>query len=207
MKHTDLVFRDLEDSLNVLKESKKSPVDVRRQFSRFITLTQQLTEMMRKEFEELTGHKWEASEFGEWNHVTELFKKLRRTDYHESPVVINVKENQRFLVDTYQDESGEEYGEYLTFQVTWGLDDPLASDISSELTPMFFDKNKAPIDNIKPDKIDYEFILAPKTDEIKKALELACSDDIHILSEKCFETLEKYYMFYKDRIRELTKKK
>ena len=111
------------------------------------------------------------------------------------------------MVDTYLDESGEEYGGYLTFQVTWGLDDPLASDISSELTPMFFDKNIVPIANIKPDIIDYEFILSPRTNEIKKALEHASSDDVHILSEKCFRTLEKYYMFYQDRVKELTKMK
>lgn len=117
MRDTDLVFRDLEDSLNELKLSRKSPVNVRRQFGRFLTLTQQLTEMMRKEFERSTGHKWKAAEFAEWNTVTDLFKKLRRTDYHESPVVINVKESQHFLVDTHEDESGEEYGGYLTFQV------------------------------------------------------------------------------------------
>lgn len=120
MKDTKLVFRDLEDSLNELKLSRKSPVNVRRQFGRFLTLTQQLTGMMRKECERLTGYKWGASEFGEWNSVTDLFKKLRRTDYHESPVVINVRESQHFLVNTYKDEFGEEYGGYLTFQVTWG---------------------------------------------------------------------------------------
>lgn len=83
----------------------------------------------------------------------------------------------------------------------------MASDLSSELTPMFFDENKVPIEDVKPDIIDYEFILAPRTDEIKKALELAGSDDVHVLSQKCYETLEKYYQFYRGRIRELMKKK
>ena len=88
----ELVFQDLADALNELRAQKSSPKLIRQAFGRFLTLSQQLTEIMRKKYKRLSGREWSAKSFDNWNVVTDLFKKLRREDYHEFPVLIHVKE-------------------------------------------------------------------------------------------------------------------
>jgi hypothetical protein len=121
---------------------------------------------------------------------------LRRTDYHEFPVVINVRESQYYISEVYEDENGNELYGYMVPTVTWGLGDPFSEKIPSGMSIVAYDENNQPIDGVAPEKIEYEFILHPRTTKIETLLKSIRKDDIHELSERCFETLNSYFEFY-----------
>lgn len=195
---TKMIFGDLKAALEELKNNRKVPVTIRRAFGQFLTLTQQLTEAMRKEYKSLTGKEWNASSFSGWNKITELFKELRRTDYHEFPVVINVRESQYYVAEVYEDENGNELYGYMVPTVTWGLGDPFSETIPSGMSIVAYDENHQPIEGVEPEKIEYQFILHPRTKKIENLLKTIGTDDIHELSERCFESLKIYYEYYND---------
>jgi hypothetical protein len=106
---TEIVFRDLSQAYKKLHESYESPNMVRFWFITFVTLTQKLTETMRKEYSAITTLKWKPVTFPGWNAVTEFFKELRNTDYHKLPIRIMIIQTQvyeGFRIDT--DELGNE---------------------------------------------------------------------------------------------------
>jgi hypothetical protein len=189
---TEVVFRDLTSTAKELEDERGSPLKVRRLIGSFITLSQQLTEIMRKEFQELTGKKWEAGSFPGWNVVTELFKKLRRSDYHESPVIIHVQETQYFsLGDIFGDDVK---GGELASQGTWALGDPFSETIPEGIITMLDDPTTG--QRIEPKRRDFVFIFYPGTDEIKKAIEDTGLNDIHKLAQGCLKILTEYFVFY-----------
>ncbi|HYF81869.1 MAG TPA: hypothetical protein VEB00_02415 [Clostridia bacterium] len=69
-----------------------------------------------------------------------------------------------------------------------------------------YDENGEEIKDVVAEKVEYEFILHPRTEEIKKALNDAGTDDIHILCEKCYETMKSYFEFYSMCIKKKKKK-
>lgn len=71
----EVQYADLVASHDDLAAARKSPVKVRRAFSRFVDLTQELTAAMRREFKARTGLDWQASDFPGWNSVTDLFQE------------------------------------------------------------------------------------------------------------------------------------
>jgi hypothetical protein len=197
---TRLIFGDLTDSLRELNENRNSPVKIRRAFGRFITYSQQLTETMRREFSN-AGGKWEPKNISGWNENTDLFKKLRNIDYHGFPAIIHVRESQHYLAAVLENEEGEEFKSYLITQVEWGLGDPFSEQIPGDMTLLIYDEDMNPIDDAKPEFIEYEFILYPRTEEISGVIEKAGTDDIHLLSERCYAVLEKYYDFFQIEIK------
>lgn len=189
---TEVVFRDLASTAEELEEERGSPVRVRRLIGSFITLSQQLTDIMRKEFKELTGNKWKPSSFSEWNAVTELFKKLRRSNYHEYPVIIHVQETQYFSVgDIFADDIN---GGEVASQGTWALGDPFSETMPEGIITML--DNPTTGQPIEPKRRDYTFIFYPRTDEIKKAIEDTGLNDVHQLAQGCLKILIKYFAFY-----------
>ena len=93
-----VAFRDLADVYGELSSGSTSPIAVRRSFARFVDLSQKLTSYMRKEYSATKGEKWDASAYGGWDDITDLFKQLRNDDQHDRPVSIVVEETQYFRV-------------------------------------------------------------------------------------------------------------
>lgn len=196
-----MIFGDIRDCLQELETSKNTPVKVRREFARFITLTQQLTEVMRKEFKGITNNDWIASSFEGWNAITDLFKKLRRTDYHESPVIINVRERQHYLAAILEDDVGNEHKAYMTVSTTWGLGDPFSTKLPGDMKVIMYDENMNPLEDEEPEFVEYEYILHPRTEEILRAIEKIGQDNIHILCKEAFSIIEKYNEFYRKQLK------
>ncbi len=203
---TRIIFGDLTDCLHELNNCKDTPVKVRREFARFISLTQQLTEVMRKEYKAKTQINWEASIFDGWNKTTELFKKLRRTDYHESPVIINVKEKQYYLAAILEDENGKEHKGYFVASVLWGLGDPFSTKMPGDMKLLMYDENMNQIEDEGPEFSEYEYVLHSRTDEIEKAIQNAGQEDIYILCNECYAVMKKYYDFYTKQLQINTKR-
>lgn len=137
---------------------------------RFLTLSQQLTEIMRKEYKRLSGREWNAKSFNNWNVVTDLFKKLRRGDYREFPVLIRVKERQYFPIKTiFEDDKSSNL---LVFEGTWSLGNPFSTEPPDGIQLCIVDtKTGKPLDKtIKPVKREYEFVLFPRTEGFAKLL-------------------------------------
>jgi hypothetical protein len=101
------------------------------------SLSQQLTEVMRKEYSDQFGKEWRANNFSGWNEVTALFKKLRRTAYHSYPITIGVKETQYFAVgDIFEDGVGTSE---VAVQGTWELGDPFSEHVPDGLKLLLAD--------------------------------------------------------------------
>lgn len=197
MNHSDvrMIFGDLTNAFEELKQSIQSPKSVRRTFSLFVELSQKLTSTMRKEYSSTTGDKWEASKYMGWNNVTELFKKLRNTDQHDWPIVIVVHERQYFRID-------ESSNGHLVNEGTWELSDQL-SDLPPSGAKLFLVDPKTGLTSdieINPAKIEYEFLLHPRTDEKKELLKRANTNNVHVLSAECFAVLQNYYDYYQQRL-------
>ncbi len=196
----ELVFQDLADALNELKAQKSSPKLIRQAFGRFLTLSQQLTEIMRKEYKRLRGGEWSAKSFNNWNVVTDLFKKLRREDYHEFPALIQVKERQYFPIKAiFEDDKSSNL---VVIEGIWSLGNPFSTEPPDGIQLCIVDtKTGRPLDKtIEPVKREYEFVLFPRTEEMCQAIEQAGSNNIHFLSERCFETLSEYVEYYKSKL-------
>lgn len=84
--NVDIAFHDLCYAHNELLRQRKYPTFMRRKFSEYILLSQQLTEFMRKEFSASTAKKWSAGNFKEWNATTNFLKTLRNHIAHEGPL-------------------------------------------------------------------------------------------------------------------------
>jgi hypothetical protein len=191
----ELVFRDLEDALDELLAESISPKQVRRNFVRFLDLTQKLTASMRKEYREKTGETWSASTFTGWNGVTELFKELRNVDQHEYPVFIQVHDREYYSF--YADRPG------IMIEGTWSLslEGQLADKPPEGMELRLADPETGePSQTILPAKTEYEFRLYPRTKKVEDLLTRISDSDVRSLSEKCFGVLLDYYRHYQSQV-------
>jgi hypothetical protein len=108
---TEIVFRDLTKANKRLRHKHKNHDAIRRWFGAFVTQSQRLTEVMRKEYKGRTGKNWEAFKFPGWTPVTTLFKNLWKTDLHQVPIRIRIRGRQvhRGLIEEIsKDDQGSE---------------------------------------------------------------------------------------------------
>src|SRR5574341_486506 len=183
---TELIFRDINDIEKEIQDEHDSPLRIKRLFSQYITLSQQLTEIMRKEFSDICGANWEAKSFPGWNAVTSLFKLLRRTGYHSYPVTISVEETQYFKEgDIFEDGVGSNT---IAICGTWDLGDPFSEQIPVGLQLMLVDQKTGKSRNIsvEPIRRKYVFKLNARSTDLDKAIKETGINDIHQLVEKCF---------------------
>ncbi|MEW6713644.1 MAG: hypothetical protein AB1306_00935 [Nitrospirota bacterium] len=193
---TELIFRDLKDIATEIQNEHASPLRIRRLFSQYVTLSQKLTEIMRKEFSDICGTNWEPKSFQGWNAVTSLFKLLRKTDYHSYPVTISVEETQYFKEgDIFDDAVGSNT---VAICGTWDLGDPFSEQVPVGLKLMLADQKTGKSRNIsvEPIRRQYVFKLKARSTDLDKAIKKTRINDIHQLVEKCFATLSDYYDYY-----------
>lgn len=191
-----VVFQDLEDAYDELSSGSISPVAIRRSFARFLDLSQKLTSYMRKEYSEKKGQEWVASTFDGWNDYTELFKRLRNDDQHDSPVSILVNETQYFQV--FEDAPPI----VLTGKWSLSLDDQVAVTPRDDLILEAADPEtgRPSGQRITPIRKEYEFHLTPSSKKAETLLKKIDDPNVRTLSEKCFEVLSDYYQYYQRKL-------
>ena len=86
---TEIVFVDLQHSYEALVRERRSPVKFRRAFESYLMHSQQLTEVMRKEYPRYTASNWDASSFTGWDNSTRALKTLRNLTIHGTPLVLH----------------------------------------------------------------------------------------------------------------------
>lgn len=86
---TELVFADLNRAYKEMMVSRRYPSRFRRSFDEYLYRSQQLTEVMRKEFLRATGKAWIASEFPGWNMYSAAVKAIRNAVVHGTPLVLH----------------------------------------------------------------------------------------------------------------------
>lgn len=186
----DVLFADLEACYGELQEARRSPRDVRRSFARFVTLAQQLTAVMRREFPTITGKAWRAAAFPGWTPVTNLFKELRNVDQHEALIQVLVHESATAQTDL---------GALVTLSGTWELHDQLASESPGALVALRADPaTGTPSDSQYPivDR-SFRFLIHPRTDKVADLLHAAGTQDMHDLASQYMDTLRDYLAYYK----------
>jgi hypothetical protein len=85
---TTVVFEDLRKAYEDLTSSRRFPLKFRRAFDEYVYRSQQLTEVMRREYSRYTATAWDAASFSGWNAFTRTLKALRRETYHGTPLVL-----------------------------------------------------------------------------------------------------------------------
>jgi hypothetical protein len=193
LSDVDHVFSDLQLELAALNDQRQSPRDVRRAIARFITLSQQLTEAMRREYSGRARGKWIARDFTGWNDVTELFKGLRNSDLHGQPLQILVHETVVGRTDI---------GALVSFSGTWELHDQHAESPPEGLTLVRADPNTGlPSDDPLP-IVDrkYTFHFHARTPDLQTQFTVLGTSDVHELAHRVLEVLRDYYEFYKRRL-------
>jgi hypothetical protein len=189
----DMAFADLEACHADLKKSLNSPRDVRRSFARFVTLAQQLTAAMRREFSSAKGRPWDAARFPGWSAVSDLFKELRNADQHEGPIQVLVQESVTAQTDL---------GALVTLTGTWELHNQLADEPPGALVAVRADPvSGQPSDSHLPIVgRSFRFLIQPRTEKIRELLESAGSQDIHNLASEYMDTLRDYLAYYKTQL-------
>lgn len=194
------VIADLEHCTAKLKDEKDSPYEVRRLFRDFVTMSQQITEMMRREFSARTGGtQWQASAFQGWDATSHLFKVLRRTDFHETPFVIGVHDVLTFnTADVFGTQ--EKLG---TIQQigTWLMADPNATEIPAPVTVSVGMPGTGIVAStpLTPIAREFRYFVLPGTVEISEALTAAGTQDVHLLVARCIVILRDYVVFFQSR--------
>lgn len=145
---TEIAFRDLTRANKKLRHQHTNPDAVRRRFTEFVTVSQKLTGVMRKEYADLTGGKWEPKTFPGWNPVTEVFKKLRNVDQHEYLIRIIIVQSQVYhavvtrtaeATDTEEEEE-EQKQVQLTVQSIYNADAGFEKKLPNPFAVEYFPK-------------------------------------------------------------------
>ncbi|MFL6258869.1 MAG: hypothetical protein ACJ76Y_04065 [Thermoanaerobaculia bacterium] len=194
-RDSEIVFRDLEHAFNQLAPVSANPVTLRRAFREFVTLTQQLTEVFRTEYSQLTGRKWVAGDFPRWTPVTSLFKKLRRSDYHEHPFLLDVRHQQ--TIPFGKTSAGTE----LAFQIhsTTEIHSAFQEDRPKSSLGIRLPKQNIWLQAIQEQS---RCIVRGRTKEVRSALLTAGTCDVLELAASCMATMREYYAYYCDRLGE-----
>ncbi len=206
MLNSEIIFKYIEYTLDELKNTINKPVKIRREFVRFITLTQQLTESMRKEYKNKTGTNWEASLFSGWNNVTKLFKELRKIDYHDSPITLDVNETQHHLVEEYDNGDGTIDKGYIVVKVKYNIGDPFQSEPISIGKVFFYDEDNLQLPYEEPEIREYTYSVKSKDRKINSLIDEIGEEDVVMLATMCFQVLSEYTSFYLNAFRKFKKK-
>lgn len=192
---TDLVFIDLVDSKRALDDTKGSPREVRRAFSRFVDLTQRLTSTMRKDYKRLKQIPWEAKEFNGWTVDTDFLKWLRNEDQHESQIYISVHQRNFYQLEAYGDR-------LWVFEGTWGLLDQMTTEIPSGISFHPIDPVTGGISDqvVPPIRIEYQYLFQPRTELAQKWLKKIVNSDIHQLAERAMSVLCSYHEYFHQKL-------
>src|SRR5829696_4913595 len=195
LSNAAVLFQDLADVASKLSGPAMSPKQVRRDFVSFVDLSQKLTAMMRREYSEKAGKKWEAKKFEGWNEITELLKKLRNTDEHEHPTFIQVHERQQHKIFNDVDA-------LVIFEGTWefSLEDQLVDTPRDDLLVSIVDPKTGGEQESVPIRTKYEFYLYPSTEHARELLEKIGESDVQSLVSESFKIYEEYYKYYSNQL-------
>lgn len=193
----DLVFADLCDALRVMEESRQSPREVRRAFSRYVELSQRLTAAMRKDFSNRVGGRWVASSFEGWTPATRLLKYLRNQDQHGEQVFITVHDRHFYSVPDDVEIAGIP-GRELIVDGHWHMTDQLLDRPPEGLTFRLREPGD-PLHGgevLLPARTESQFVLYPRTPEDERQVEAAGVSDVYVIARETLSTLTRYYEFY-----------
>jgi hypothetical protein len=187
-----LVYVDLLDAHRELEYARDSPMNVRRCFSRYVDLTQRLTAAMRTDFSRKKERKWVAADFIGWTDDTAFLKWLRNEEQHASQIYVSVLERRFYKVASTSDQ-------LLVFEGVWELTDQLTDKIPTGLAMKKADPVTGQMSEvvIQPVRVEYEYLLQPRTQEAIKRLQKLGNSDIHQLAHRSLAVLTDYYAFFR----------
>ena len=190
-----LVFADLTDARQELQSARGSPKVVRRCFSRYVDLTQRLTAAMRKDFSKSKASKWVASEFAGWTDDTAFLKWLRNEDQHANQIYVSVHERHFYKLEATGDQ-------LLVFEGTWALLDQLTDSVPGGMTMHLPDPATGKFSEvvIQPVRVEYQYLLQPRTQKATDWIRKLGNSDIHQLADRSFSVLTEYYAYFRQRL-------
>ena len=212
--NTELLATDIDELYVNLNNSRRNPKLFRQYFEQYLIKSQQATDVMRKEFKQITGQKWEAKSFDGWSSYTQTLKSLRNASVHGSPIVfyevtISIYPLIEFSSDKAPIKDSDINRGFRATKSTLLIENPLA-DIFIPSGTGFLRKNKIfedlqdPRNYIFPIKsfASYE-IKWSILDEVSKPIETI--DVVKILL-KTYPILQRYFKYYKNELLAYVKK-
>jgi len=195
----DMVFSDFTDTYSELLASKDSPRKVRKHFTDFVTYSQKLTSIMRKEYKKTTGKKWSAQDFPQWDNISELFSELRNTDQHQIPIRVKIRDSFSFDTDKIFLTSGET-GKDIIWEYDWDLVNPSSDEIPQPMTLIIGEPDNPSTVTIDATRRSFSYSLIPSTEEIEDMIKNIGYNDVFLLTEAHYRTIKSYFEYYKGRI-------
>lgn len=191
----DHVLRGLNAALAVLADDAHTPIEALQALESFTEKSQQLTNVMYKEFHASTGRDWVASDFPGWNAYTDLFKELRRESFHEAPVRLGVFEEKTFNFGDGRTVSASAQVE-MSFQEVYG---------DSPRPELRLDAYDAGVIYQAPVTASFShYILTPDSDSMRDRMKAAGTDRLSVLAVECARALHEYVDFYKSELANAT---
>ena len=198
-----LVFADLKDAFATLEADRGSPKNIRRDFSRFIELSQKLTAAMRRDATRLGKGNWAASSFTGWTPIAELIKYLRNEDQHGDQVFLSVHERRHLPVPTNLPPGFHvEPDRTFVFEGTWTLNDQLLDAPPEGITAYEVDPRTGQPTGREMEilKTERNYILQARSREAKKKIAAAGTFDVHEIATSAFSTLTSYFQFFCEQV-------
>jgi hypothetical protein len=189
-----LVFADLADARQELDNARGSPKNVRRCFSRYVDLTQRLTAAMRTDFSRRKRSTWVAADFSGWTDDTAFLKWLRNEDQHGNQIYVSVHERHFYELECTGDR-------LLVFEGTWALIDQLTDSVPGGMTMHLPDPATGKLSEVvvEPERVEYQYLLQPRTQEATDWIRRLVNSDIHELTDRSFAVLTQYHAFFRQR--------
>lgn len=187
----ETIMADLEVCVAQLQAECVSPSGVRRLFQQFLKLSQQLTEMMRREFKKDSGRRWEASKFNGWDAVSELMKALRTADMHRAVIRLQVGQEvvRKLPIDADIDVKMKISG-------VWSSDNTLADRPPGKLGEQLAKREEQGVKLEAPEGTKYWFVIKPVTRKVERRLDGCGNNNVHLLAEQYYQTLRAYHTYY-----------
>jgi hypothetical protein len=206
----DIIFADLDENYSQIMNSRRKPKYFRHLFEQYIVKSQQLTDVMRREFKQLTGCSWSAGDFSEWTIYTKTLKSLRNAALHGEPIIFNeviisIYPAVEFSLDSEPLDKKDLIRGFRAFKVTCFIDNPFAEAFITphqcyQLKHRTHPNEKSMENYAVPIKefVSYQ-VQWPLSIEILKGSDMSCLDAVKLLL-KAHPTLRKYIKFYRKQL-------
>jgi len=207
---SEVVFVDLKNSYSEILVSRRYPTRFRRAFDEYVYRSQQLTEVMRREYSREVGAQWNASSFPYWNAYTDMLKAVRRATYHGIPLVLHeytlsVYPAVEFATDHKEIGQRQIKAGVRLIETTSFVDMPFSELLTTPRIgfPRKSIGSKSPFDtHIFPIKefVSYKLQWNLLENGVRAASNRAGTTDVVRIVLRSFPILEKYYGFYRENL-------
>lgn len=195
MLDSEIYYRDLKDSLEVLKREQESPLRLRKELRNFASLVKTLDDVMRGEFARLGLGDLPVPPLDEWGPVMVVFQELRRLTQHQLAAAIRVRERAAFDASTVLGQPGRRLAVLSETEELGPFETDLGRGVQIEVeVPTAGQSSRVVLPVVRRLRM---FVLVASSPEAERALAKVRIDEIDTLCDLCFSAVDHYYQVFR----------